>query len=62
MYHDINAICDKIDLIKQKSDRLRIDHNNSHGPNPDYEITLMNIELADIRQLCSEVANDKGLI
>jgi len=60
MYHNINAICDKIDLIKLKADRLRIDHNKSPGPDPDYEITQNNWQLDDIKSLCLEVANSKA--
>lgn len=59
MYHNINDLCRKINIIKEKADKL-------HKLRP----TLLNtgfasdpklqFQLEDIQALCRDIANDKG--
>lgn len=59
MYHNINAICKKIDLIKEKADELRHQHNTTSldtgQPDPDIQY-----KVEDIQALCRDIVNDKG--
>jgi len=55
MYHTIDDFCNKIDLIKNKSETLR---------DPQYRATTspaeIQFEIDDIRALCADIANDTG--
>ena len=61
MYHNINDLCNKIDVIKEKADNLRAEHNNDRlvvgFAGDDMKLQY---ELADIQALCADIANDKG--
>ncbi len=60
MYHNINDICRKIDVIKEKADKLWLSHRNTSldtGFDGDPELQH---KLADIQALCADIANDKG--
>jgi hypothetical protein len=52
MYHTIDDLCKKIDIIKLKSDALR---NQAQGISIPEEIQF---EIDDIQALCREIAND----
>lgn len=56
MLHKISEFCDKINLIKIKSDKLR-DMKYGIPKAPDEEIDNM---IADIQSECLLIANDKG--
>jgi len=55
MYHKISAMCDKISVIKEKSELLRQMKYTKKAPN-----TEINLMISDIQQLCREVGNDTG--
>ena len=62
MYHNINELCKKIDVIKLKADELRLTHNRDaleplDTGLPDPQIKF---QLDDIQALCADVANDNG--
>ena len=60
MYHNINDLCRKIDVIKEKADKLRLAHDNGMvdtGFNSDPKLQF---ELDDIQALCRDIANDRG--
>ena len=57
MYHDINDVCKKIDVIKEKAERLQL-MKTTHpatANTPEFKF-----ELDDIRAMCAEIANDRG--
>ena len=61
MYHNIDDICRKINVIKAKADKLQIDaHLDALEPLdtglPDPQIKF---QLNDIQALCADIANDK---
>jgi len=56
MIHKISTMCTKIDLIKDKSDKLR-----EYKYNPGFSegsMTKCDYMIADIQHLCREVADD----
>ena len=60
MYHNINDLCRKINVIKQKADKLQLTHDTTAldtGFAGDPETKFM---LEDIQALCADIANDKG--
>ena len=62
MYHKISSMCDKIRVIYDKSEQLRI---MKYGHQDDLTITKsdtddIDILIKDIQQLCREIANDTG--
>ena len=56
MYHDIDAICKKIDIIKEKADKLREGAIGYQDPE------LTQYEIDDIRALCADIANDRQTV
>ena len=61
MYHKISSMCDKVRVIYEKAEELRImqyGHKDDVSKKADdSDIDLM---IKDIQQLCREIANDKG--
>ena len=55
MYHNIDDLCKKIDVIKEKSDILR---NQQHRATIDPVLTQFEID--DIQALCADIANDRA--
>ena len=57
MYHDINDVCKKIDVIKEKAERLQLMKTTlpATADTPEFKF-----ELDDIRAMCAEIANDRG--
>lgn len=53
MYHTIEDLCKKIDVIKEKSDVLR---EQAQATQPE----LIQFEIDDIQALCADIANDRG--
>lgn len=59
MYHNINDLCKKINVIKEKADKLQHLHNTTSldtGFAGDPEVQF---QLDDIQALCADIANDK---
>ena len=58
MLHTISQLCDKIDVLKVKSDTLRgkVKARNDGCSIPKEEL---NNQVADIQYICNLVANDK---
>ena len=54
MYHTIEDLCKKIDVIKEKSDVLREQEAQATQPE------LIQFEIDDIQALCADIANDRG--
>ena len=53
MHHNINELCNKIDVIKQKADKLRlVEYTDCSSPEIQYTI-------ADVQALCADIANDQ---
>jgi len=52
MYHNIEDLCNKVDVIKEKADKLRLVAHTDHS-DPQYQF-----ELEDIQALCADIAND----
>ena len=57
MYHTIEDLCKKVDVIKMKSDALR---NLQHRATADPK--LIEFEIADIQALCADIANDRETV
>jgi len=61
MYHKISSMCDKVRVIYEKSEQLRIakygHKDDVTERESDNDIDIM---IKDIQQLCREIANDKG--
>ena len=55
MYHTIEDLCKKIDVIKEKSDVLREEQAQATST-PE----LIQFEIDDIQALCADIANDRG--
>jgi len=53
MYHTIEDLCKKVDVIKEKSDKLR---NQEHRASISPE--LIQFEIDDIQALCADIARD----
>jgi len=60
MYHNINALCKKIDVIKEKADKLRLTHNATMLDTGFAGDPELQFELDDIQALCADIANDRG--
>lgn len=62
MYHKVSTMCDKIRVIYDKSEQLRI---MKYGHQDDDTIEKfsqaeVDVQIKDIQQMCREIANDKG--
>lgn len=53
MYHNINDLIAKVNVIKDKADRLQSDHKYQDPVQTQFEID-------DIQALCADIANDRG--
>ena len=56
MLHKISQFCDKIDVIKEMSDKLR---DMKYGDNQTKDVEIDNL-IAQIQSDCLLIANDKG--
>jgi len=58
MLHTIAQLCDKVDVVKTKADKLRKD---SKLKKQGWSIPTVEIEyqVADIQSICNLIANDK---
>ena len=58
MLHTISQLCDKVDVVKTKADKLRKD---SKLKEEGWSIPSVEIEyqVADIQSICNLIANDK---
>ena len=58
MLHTISQLCDKVDVVKTKADKLRKD---SKLKEEGWSIPTVEIEyqVADIQSICNLIANDK---
>ena len=62
MYHKISSMCDKIRVIYDKSEQLRI-MKYGHPDDPTFkksDKSDIDFLIKDIQTLCREIANDKG--
>tara|TARA_R100000005_G_C4924575_1_gene156309 strand:- start:109 stop:330 length:222 start_codon:yes stop_codon:yes gene_type:complete len=62
MYHKISSMCDKIRVIYDKSEQLRI-MKYGHPDDPNFkksDKSDIDFLIKDIQTLCREIANDKG--
>ena len=59
MLHTISQLCDKVDVVKTKADKLRKD---SKLKEEGWSIPTETIEyqVADIQSICNLIANDKS--
>jgi len=59
MLHTISQLCDKVDVVKTKADKLRKD---SKLKEEGWSIPSVEIEyqVADIQSICNLIANDKS--
>jgi len=61
MYHKISSMCDKVRVIYEKAEELRI---AKYGHKDDFTKKEsdddINRRIKDIQSLCREIANDKG--
>tara|TARA_B100000287_G_scaffold145734_1_gene137534 strand:+ start:1591 stop:1776 length:186 start_codon:yes stop_codon:yes gene_type:complete len=57
MIHKISQLCDKIDVLKNKADKLRKDKYESTIKVPR---VLIDEQVADIQMICNLIANDKS--
>ena len=62
MYHKISSMCDKVRVIYEKAEELRI---AKYGHKDDKTIEKLDdsdidLMIKDIQTLCREIANDKG--
>lgn len=55
MYHKISQMCDKIAIVKEKAETLRKMKYTDKAPR-----AAIDFLIADIQQLCQEIANDKS--
>ena len=61
MYHKISSMCDKVRVIYQKSEELRIaKYGHKDDVSQRESDSAINHRIKDIQQLCREIANDKG--
>lgn len=61
MYHNINDLCNKINVIKQKADALQLKHDDGMVDTGfNVNDSELQHELADIQSLCGDIANDRG--
>ena len=60
MYHNINDLCKKINVIKQKADNLQRRHDATSLDTGFAGDSELQFELDDIQALCADIANDKG--
>lgn len=58
MYHNLNDFLNKIDVIKQKADKIRYNHNITFV-DMDVQDQDIKFEIDDIRALCADIVNDK---
>ena len=56
MIHKISELCDKVDVLKNKSDKLRKDKYNSKEKVP---TVIIDEQISDIQMICNLIANDK---
>ena len=62
MYHKVSSMCDKIRVIYDKSEQLRIakyGHQDDETSRVSSQIEIDTM-IRDIQQMCREIANDKG--
>ena len=59
MLHTISQLCDKVDVVKTKADKLRKD---SKLKEEGWSIPTVEIDnqVADIQSICNLIANDKS--
>ena len=59
MLHTISQLCDKVDVVKTKADKLRKD---SKLKKQGWSIPTVEIDnqVADIQSICNLIANDKS--
>ncbi len=57
MIHKISQLCDKVDVLKTKADKLRKDKYESTTKVPR---VLIDEQVADIQMICNLIANDKS--
>ena len=62
MFHKISSMCDKIRVIYDKSEQLRIMKygHQDDGTTEKSLRTEVDMHIRDIQNLCREIANDKG--
>ena len=61
MYHKISSMCDKVRVIYQKSEELRIaKYGHKDDVSQRESDSDINHRIKDIQTLCREIANDKG--
>ena len=56
MIHKISELCDKVDVLKNKADKLRKDKYNSKEKVP---TVIIDEQISDIQMICNLIANDK---
>lgn len=61
MYHKISSMCDKVRVIYEKSEELRIaKYGHKDDVTEKESDSDINRRIKDIQTLCREIANDKG--
>ena len=62
MYHKVSTMCDKIRVIYDKSEQLRImkyGHQDDDTTEKSSQAEI-DVQIKDIQQMCREISNDKG--
>lgn len=58
MLHKISELCNKVDVVKQQSNKLyKLKYENKKTVERDAEIDFL---ISDIQYLCRNIANDKS--
>ena len=61
MYHKISSMCDKVRVIYEKAEELRIaKYGHKDDVTEKESDSDINRRIQDIQTLCREIANDKG--
>lgn len=61
MYHKISSMCDKVRVIYEKAEELRIaKYGHKDDVTEKESDSDINRRIKDIQTLCREIANDKG--
>lgn len=62
MYHKISSMCDKVRVIYEKAEELRIaKYGHKDDVTEKESVDDINRRIKDIQSLCREIANDKGI-
>ena len=60
MLHTISQLCDKVDVVKTKADKLRKDSKLKEEGCWSIPSVEIEYQVADIQSICNLIANDKS--